>query len=250
MTVADSRRESWSPTAPSRASARLPVTWTPDGGGPWRPRFGLAPGDIERRERARRRRVIIGAGTALFGVVAFFAGSFLNSGHGDSSTAKLQRALVLQEAGRLDEAALLYRQVIATDPDSPVAYFNLGVVEHTKGQTQEAAADYLQVLALDPAYVPALFNLAILRAEEGDAPGAIGLYRRVLAVEPNQASALLNLGILLLQEGQEAEASELITRAIAANPSLSTDDSTPSPSGPAGGAATTTPADATESSSP
>lgn len=195
----------------------------------------MSPEQIARHERNRRRRIIVGAVIAVIGIVGFGAGSLLNKGTSNGVNEKLQQALVLQNSGQLDAAASLYREVIDEDPKSPVAFFNLGVIEHTEGRTKEAAADYTEVLSLDPRYMPALFNLAILRAEEGDTTSAISLYRRVIAVNPDQASALLNLGILLLQDGQEAEASELINRAIVLNPSLAGSDA------PAGGPPGSTP---------
>jgi len=179
--------------------------------------FDLGPDADERR----KRNILIGGSVGAVGLILLVGTLLFTGGGGDTDVSeKLQQGVILQNSGRLDEAAELYREVIDADPDNKVAYFNMGVIDHTQGETQEAAANYVQVLSIDPQYVPALFNLAILRAEEGDAQGAIGLYRRVIAVEPNNAGALLNLGILLLTTGEEAEASELISRAVELNPSL------------------------------
>jgi tetratricopeptide (TPR) repeat protein len=227
--VADSRRDRrWSPPPPTEPS-RLPVSWFPpdrDAGerikqGKRRPRFGMTPEEFERRERARRRRTIFGTGAAVVGVIAFVVGFLMQGDPPDDQFDDLQRALVLQNAGQLEQAAIIYRQVIEEFPSSTIAHFNLGVIEHTQGDSEEAADSYTRAIQIDPAYVPALFNLAVIRAEAGDTDEAMDLYRRAVDLEPNNASALLNLGILLLQEGEELEATELISRAIEINPSLS-----------------------------
>lgn len=181
--------------------------------------------ELDEREVKRKRMIVGGSAVAALGAI-LFVGSWLIGGGGGGTDVNelLSRGVLLQNSGRLDEAADVYREVIDADPDNKVAFFNLGVIDHTQGETQEAAANYVQVLSLDPAYVPALFNLAILRSEEGDSQGAIGLYRRVITVEPDNAGALLNLGILLLTTGEEQEATEMIQRAVELNPSLQQSD--------------------------
>ena len=228
MVMPDQRRDRWTSSTERTNTARLPVAWTPsDEAPPQRPRFGMSQEEIDARERKRRNRVRIGAASAVLGLLTMLTGVFLRTGGGSDVNDELQRALNLQNTGRLEEAAALYQEVIAEAPDSTIAYFNLAVIEQTQGQNAEAAANYEQVLALDAEYTPALFNLAILRADEGDTAAAIGLYQRVIAIDPSHASAMMNVGLLMLQEGDEIEASEMINRAIDGSVSMASQAATP-----------------------
>lgn len=234
MRVADQQRDPLAKMAIPSESSNLPVVWTDDSSS-GRPRFGLSHDELDALERTRIRRLRIGVGAAVLGLATMVAAVTFSSTPQSDSSADIERAVVLQNAGRLDEAAIIYREVIAEEPRATVAYFNLGVIEHLRGLMDEAAANYEQALDLDSAYVPALFNLAVLRADDGDVTVATGLYRRILTIEPDRAGALLNLGILLLQQGEAEEATGMINRAIALDPSLATASVTgPEPSDAAG----------------
>lgn len=227
------QRERWSPLAPPREPERFPEL------SPESARDDEVVEHRDRlfflRERRWRRSIAVGAGVAVAALLSIFTSS-TPSGEDTPPQQKsaLEQAFELQSAGRIEQAAVLYRKVVDEDPTSVVAYFNLGVIENTLGLAEESAQSYGKVLEIDPGHIPALYNLAILRTAAGDADGAIDLYRRVIALDPNQATSLLNLGILLLKSGDEIGASEYLGRAIQLNPSLS-------PDGAAGLEASTTP---------
>lgn len=132
----------------------------------------------------------------------------------------LERGLQAHAAGRLDEAAAAYREVLVHDPRSTFAYYNLGLIEQTLDHPGAAEAYYRLALGIDSNFVSALFNLAILRNEAGATQEAIDLYRQVVALQPDHAEAHFNLGLALRSIGEEAEAQEEIDRAIELNPSL------------------------------
>jgi tetratricopeptide (TPR) repeat protein len=146
------------------------------------------------------------------------------SGGPDGETAgpdaKLESALAAHAEGRLDEAASLYQQVLALDPDNKFAYYNLGLIDQTEGRIDAAAANYTEALTIDPDFGPALFNLAIIRADQGSTDEAIDLYRRVLVTNPEDAAAHLNLGFLLLDIGQRKEGRAELVTAVGLDPSL------------------------------
>ena len=49
---------------------------------------------------------------------------------------------------------------MATNPDDPVADYNLGVIYQSAGDRRDALRHYSQALRVNPRYVPALFNQA------------------------------------------------------------------------------------------
>jgi tetratricopeptide (TPR) repeat protein len=172
--------------------------------------------------RFTRRSLGLGIAAITFLAIALISASTLRieSTDEDDVAADLSEAFELQSAGQLDEAAVLYREVLVAEPESIVALFNLGVIEDTQGDATQAARYYEDVLAIQPDHVPAMFNLAVLHSDAGEIDEAIRLYRNVLAVDPDHAASLLNLGILLLQQGEAVEASALIDRAIELDPTL------------------------------
>jgi len=139
---------------------------------------------------------------------------------GEMASKALERGLQAHAAGRLDEAAAAYREVLVHDPQSTFAYYNLGLIEQTLDNPAAAEAYYRLALGIDSNFVSALFNLAILRNEAGATQEAIDLYRQVVALQPDHADAHFNLGLALRSVGQETEAQDEIDRAIELNPSL------------------------------
>src|SRR5207244_9773700 len=79
------------------------------------PLGGLGPDELDDRERTRRRRLLFGGvGAAGVGALALAIGLLLGGGGGGTDTSELlSRGVVLQNAGRLDEAADIYREVVA-----------------------------------------------------------------------------------------------------------------------------------------
>ena len=95
---------------------------------------------------------------------------------------RMDRALALHEAGRLEEAAALYREAIAEDPADAIAHFNLGVVLEDLGRTAEAVGAYAEAIARDAAFADAHYNLALVYEALGRAREALrhmSQYRRL-----------------------------------------------------------------------
>ena len=79
----------------------------------------------------------------------------------------MRAAVELERAGRLDEAAERYTQVLESRPESVRAWVNLGNVEAGRGRPQDAERAYRRALSLAPDDPDALNNLAWLLLQEG-----------------------------------------------------------------------------------
>jgi tetratricopeptide (TPR) repeat protein len=104
--------------------------------------------------------------------------------------------LIAHQTGRRDLAADLIRRAIERKPVFPDAYNNLGLVLREKGQLNEAAAAFRQAKAQNPTFADAYYNLGIALKDMGDYDAAVAAFSQAVAIQPD-AKARNNLGALL-----------------------------------------------------
>ena len=137
-----------------------------------------------------------------------------------SLTALMDRAAVLQAAGRADEAAQLYGRWIAgsASPLRHVACFNRGTLLSSLQRDPEAEACYLQALELTPGFAPAQLNLAHLMERRGELAVALALWGSVFDHDANpqehRLHALNNSARLLEMQRRYAESEALMKRSL------------------------------------
>ncbi len=127
-------------------------------------------------------------------------------------------AVQYHQAGRLDEAIALYRQVLSADAANVVAYSNLGAALQQQGRLDEAADCYRQALALAPDLAEALGNLGTVLKLQGKCAEAEASYRRALTIRPDSAVVHCDLGVVLQEQGRLEEAIASYRRAIELDP--------------------------------
>lgn len=108
-----------------------------------------------------------------------------------------KEAFDLVEAGRLDGAAALYRQMIDILPGDPKSHYNLATLLKRRGDPDGAMRHYQEAVRHDPDYLLALFNVAEITERKGQAREALSFYRRALRINPDFVPALNNLATLL-----------------------------------------------------
>lgn len=119
--------------------------------------------------------------------------------------ALLDQAVGLHGQGRLDEAARLYEQVLAANPNFMDARHMLGVVRAQQGRHDEAHALIAPVVAANPRDALALANFGNVLVALGHREEALVHYDRSLALNPNNPTAWLfrgNMLQLLLRYGE------------------------------------------------
>ena len=166
----------------------------------------------------------------------------------EASRRVLAEAVQAHQAGRLDEAAALYRRILAAQPRHADALHLSGQIAESKGdhatalslieqaiasngrtaafhvsrgavllamgRADEAGRALQQALSLDPSSAEAnnVFGNAMLALGERNA--AVESYRRALAIRPGYAEAHNNLGSALRALGRLDEAETELRRAI------------------------------------
>jgi protein O-GlcNAc transferase len=93
---------------------------------------------------------------------------------------KLQAAMSYHQAGRLDKAAELYRQIISGEPKNPYALHYLGMVEAAAGNYEQAKTLLHRSLASEPPNIQFMENYATILFQMGDYNSAIEISERGL----------------------------------------------------------------------
>src|SRR3954449_7614966 len=117
-----------------------------------------------------------------------------------------QRALALQNAGRLPEAQAVCRQLLKLSPRHFDALCLLAMFEYQAGNYPEAEAHLSHAVDVEPRSLRAHLNRAVvlqsqLRFEEAEAG-----YRRAIVLDPGSAVAWNNLGNTCRMLGRPDEA--------------------------------------------
>jgi predicted O-linked N-acetylglucosamine transferase (SPINDLY family) len=130
----------------------------------------------------------------------------------------LSIALAHHQAGRLEVAEGIYRQILAAAPNHAEAWHLLGVAAHQRGQHQAAIEFLGQAIARQPADARYHNNLGQAQHALHRDAEAIACYRRAVELAPDFAVAHNNLGGLLRAAGKLEEAVACYGRALDANP--------------------------------
>jgi predicted O-linked N-acetylglucosamine transferase (SPINDLY family) len=130
----------------------------------------------------------------------------------------LNAALAAHRTGQLQQAAMLYQQVLQVQPRHSGALHMLGVAAHQGGQLDAAVELIGRALAVRPSVAQAHLDLANVLKDQGRLQEAAASYRRALALEPELADAHTGLGNVLMAQGDFGEAAESYRRALKPGP--------------------------------
>jgi tetratricopeptide (TPR) repeat protein len=120
--------------------------------------------------------------------------------------AQFNRALALQQEGKLTEAAEEYRALLRLKPDYVEAIANLGVVLSRLGKYDEAVTAYASAYKLAPHLTPILLNLGIAHYRAGQFAKAVEVFPLFLEKHPDSIQARRLYGLSLAALGRDEEA--------------------------------------------
>lgn len=130
----------------------------------------------------------------------------------------LGQAVRLHQAGQLESAAALYRNVLDTDPQNPDALHLLGMVALQQGQAKAAAELIRKAIAVHNREASYHFSLGAALQSLNDMQGAVAEYRRALALKPDNPDAYNNMGNALAALAKPEEAMAALRHALTLQP--------------------------------
>ncbi|MBR9990715.1 MAG: tetratricopeptide repeat protein [Gemmatimonadetes bacterium] len=124
----------------------------------------------------------------------------------DEITVSMRLANILVEQENFAAAEKVYSDLLASQPGNAMARANLAIVMSRAGKTEEAAAAYRELLALDDLAEGTLFNIGIGLFRAQDFGRAATAFGRVIALNPVSHESLYNLGQSLFAQSGTLEA--------------------------------------------
>jgi tetratricopeptide (TPR) repeat protein len=119
----------------------------------------------------------------------------------DDPEVRLERAVMLMAAERMDDARALLLEILEEDPGAGEALRALGYLEYFEGRTEEARAAFSALLESGQYVNDALFYLGGIAEQEGDIEQAARYYSRIAGGE-NAITAQVRLALLMFRMGR------------------------------------------------
>jgi protein O-GlcNAc transferase len=139
-----------------------------------------------------------------------------------TQTISIQKAIQLarqyHQAGDLQKAETLYRQILQLQPNHADALHLLGVIAAQIANYEQAINLFKRAIQINDSVATYYANLGNAQDRIGQLSEAVNSLQRAVALNPNYAQAHDNLGKVLKQQGQIHEAIIHFQRAIALKP--------------------------------
>ena len=126
----------------------------------------------------------------------------------------LKRAMQSHQAGDLDTAERLYREVLELRAAQPDAMHYLGVLCHQRGRSEEGVRLVESALKITPKHPDAHNNLGNIHKECGRLVDAERCYRKALHYGPQHYNAQNNLAVVLEAQERLEEAFEAYAKLL------------------------------------
>ena len=130
----------------------------------------------------------------------------------------LQHAHKLMTNGRLDQAAILLRDVVKGSPKNAHARNLLSVVLHRQGKLEDAMKSAREAIRLNPNDPNFYCNLGEMERQAKHLDAAVTALNKAIALDPNSLQAHNNMGIVHYDKREFKKAAECYRKAIEINP--------------------------------
>lgn len=130
----------------------------------------------------------------------------------------LQQAIGQHQAGQLQQAAELYQQILAAEPEHADANHLLGLIAHQCGNHEVAMQLVSKAATINPSNHIYLCNLGIIKIALQQWGDAITLLHGAIRLNPADVKAHINLGVALEQTDRIKEAVNAYKSALSITP--------------------------------
>ncbi|NOG84578.1 MAG: tetratricopeptide repeat protein [Planctomycetes bacterium] len=132
--------------------------------------------------------------------------------------ALLKRGVSYHQVGDLQNASLIYRQILRESPQNPDALNLLGVVSTQQGKYDVSVALITKAISIKPTSSPYHNNLGNVYRIKRQLDDAIRAYQQALKLDQNSACAHNGLGVVLYEQNRLPAAILRYRRALEINP--------------------------------
>ncbi|MEW6002783.1 MAG: tetratricopeptide repeat protein [Nitrospirota bacterium] len=137
-----------------------------------------------------------------------------------NSETSLQAALEQHQAGNLDEAEPIYREILQREPGNADVLHFLGILLFQKKDFDAAVDSIKKSIEINPGNENAYYNLAGILQDIGELDEAITYYQKVIEMNPGLADAYNSLGAVLQKKGMLDDAITHFRKALELNSNL------------------------------
>ena len=132
----------------------------------------------------------------------------------------LQQAKILLSKNKLNDAKIIYQNIIKVEPTNYKAHNNIGAILLKLGNLDEAEENFRKAVELNPEFVVAHYNLGIIQANLLKFNEAEKSYKRSIELKEDYVEAYSNLGSVYLKLEKLYKAEENFKKAINFNSSF------------------------------
>jgi Tfp pilus assembly protein PilF len=123
-------------------------------------------------------------------------------------------AVELTNADQLDEAEVLFKEILTKKDDVPEVHYNLGILYLRKKNFPSAEAAFGKAIELRPDYLDAMIPLANVYQNTNQNAKAEEMLAKVVAGSPNDARALFTLATVYFTSSKYPEALETFNKVL------------------------------------
>ena len=133
-------------------------------------------------------------------------------------TGLLRQAQLLEQRGRLEEAAAICERAAEQEPKNDQAWVNLISLYGRLGDAQKLERSYRKAIEAAPNRADAYYNYGVFCFQSGRLADARKAFEKTIALDPRNAEALHNLGAVVERSGALEQAASLYRKALSVKP--------------------------------
>ncbi len=133
---------------------------------------------------------------------------------------RMSLARMLESQGKLDRAEQIYESATKANPDDPIPYWRLAIIQSRRGQVDRSVEFFNKALERSPGNPHIFSDVGYTHYLHGNYKTAEANYRQALALKPTDTRTHNNLGMLLARTGRVDEAIDTFTKGGLKGPAI------------------------------